>query len=104
MNRLMKQQILADYKEVLSSEAGRRVLGGIFDAAHLNEPIGWPGDERTAGYDAGRRDLALRVANTLREIDPLAPALCDVAWAEMKKTFERSEEDGGDGDDADGTD
>ena len=100
----MKKQILEDYEELLSSEAGKRALGGIFYAARLNEPTGWPGDERAMNYDAGRRDLALRVANTLREIDPLGPALCEAAWTEMMKTYERGEKDGGDEWDAGGTD
>ena len=106
MNRLMKQQILADYKEVLSSEAGRRVLGGIFFKARLNAPMGWPSHELMAAYDAGRRDLAMQVANTLREVNVFGPATCEVAYQKLIETYERSEDDGGeeDGWDAGGTD
>ena len=104
MNELMKKQILADYKEVLSSEAGRRVLGGIFDAANLNEPGGWVPE--AAAYRAGRRDLGLMVANTLRKVNPFGVATCEVAYQNMIETYERSEDDGGgdDGWDAGGTD
>ena len=94
MNDLMKKQILADYKEVLSSEAGRRVLGGIFHAAHLNELIGWAGSEQAMVHNAGQRDLALRVANTLREVNPFGVAICEVAYQNMIETYERSEDDG----------
>mgnify|MGYP006989061529 CR=1 FL=1 len=102
MNKLIKQQILADYKELLSSEAGKRTLGGIFYAAGLNEPGGWVPE--AAAYRAGRRGLGLMSANTLREANPFGVANCEVAYQNMIETYERSEEDGGDEWDAGGTD
>ena len=105
MNNLMDQQTLADYKEVLSSEAGRRVLGSIFYKARLNTPMGWPANELMAAYDAGRRDLAMQVANTLRRVNAFGPATCEVAYQKLIETYERSEDDGGgEYGDAEGTD
>ena len=95
MNELMKKQILADYKEVLSSEAGRRVLGGIFYDGRLNAVAGWPSNELIASYVAGKRDLAMDIANTLREVNPFGVATCEVAYQDFLKTYERSDRNGG---------
>ena len=96
MNELMKKQILADYKEVLSSEAGRRVLGGIFYDAHLNRTIrGFvASDTNSMAYEHGRRDLAMDIANTLREVNPFGVATCEVAYQDFLKTYERSDRNG----------
>jgi len=102
----MKQQILADYKELLSSEAGRRVLGGIFYNAKLNMPLYAVMNTADMGYQAGCRNLAIQIANTVREVDLLGVAQCEAAYQNLMDTYERSEDDGGgdDGWDAGGTD
>lgn len=87
---LMKQQILLDYREVLSTDAGRRVFGGIFHACGLNA-VGFQADAATAAYMKGLHDAALRIANTIREIDPHGVGECEAAYREF---LERSKEDG----------
>ena len=98
MNGLLKKQIMQDYHEMLSREAGRRVFGGIFFNAGLNRPVGWKGSE-AAAYEAGRRDLALAIANTIREADALGVAECELAYREFLKTYERDDDNGEYGDD-----
>ena len=36
MNELARKQIHEDYREILSSDAGKRVLGGIFYRGRIN--------------------------------------------------------------------
>lgn len=91
---LMRQQILADYREMLSTDAGRRVFGGIFHACGLNA-VGFQPDAAGAAYAKGMHDAALRMANTIRELDPRGVGECEAAYREL---WERSKEDG-DGDD-----
>lgn len=94
MNKLMQKQIISDYHEMLSSEAGRRVLGGIFCWGGLNTPTGWPGAE-AAAYQAGRRDLALQIANKLKEADALGVGSCELAYAEFVETYGKENDDAG---------
>ena len=81
MNELMKQQILDDYREVLASEAGKRVFGGIFDLAGLNH-VGTRND-----YQQGYHSLAGAIANTIRQADPLGVARCEIAYAKFEEDF-----------------
>lgn len=90
---LMRQQVLMDYQEMLSTDAGRRVFGGIFHACGLNA-VGFQQDAAGAAYMKGMHDAALRVANTIREFDPRGVGECEAAYREL---LERSKEDG-DGD------
>ena len=93
MSEVRKRQIIEDYHEILSSDAGKRVLGSIFHFAGLNSPSGWKGAD-VAAYEAGRRDLALAIANTAREANVYAVATCEEAYNEFVKKYERSETDG----------
>ncbi len=81
MNELMRKQILKDYQEILKSESGRRILGGIFYAARLNSP--GPLND----YMQGRRDLGLAIANTVREISPYLLANCEMSYQSFIKEF-----------------
>lgn len=83
MNKLMAKQIRNDYSEILQSEAGRRVLGGIFFTAGLNSPVSVMND-----FQLGRHDLALQIANTVREVDDYGVAECDKAFADFRKGFD----------------
>lgn len=83
MNKLMAKQIRNDYGEILQSEAGRRVLGGIFFAAGLNNPVSVKNE-----FQIGRHDLALQIANTVREVNIYGVAECEKAFADFKKGFE----------------
>ena len=87
---LMRQQILADYREMLSTDAGRRVFGGIFHACGLNA-VGFQQDASGAAYMKGMHDAALRIANTIRELNPRGVGECEAAYREL---WERSKEDG----------
>ena len=92
MNELMRRQILKDYEEILQSEAGRRIFGGIFHAARLNNP--GPLND----YMQGRRDLGLAIANTVREVNPHTLANCEIAYSNFVKEFsngsDRTEDSG----------
>ena len=86
----VRQQMLMDYREVLSTDAGRRVFGGIFHACGLSA-VGFQADAATAAYMKGMHDAALRIANTIRELDPREIGKCEAAYREF---LERSKEDG----------
>ena len=86
----VRQQTLTDYREVLSTDAGRRVFGGIFHACGLNA-VGFQTDAATAAYMKGMHDAALRIANTIREFDSREIGECEAAYREF---LERSKEDG----------
>ena len=90
----VRQQTLMDYREVLSTDAGRRVFGGIFHACGLNA-VGFHADAASVAYAKGMHDAALRIANTIRELDPRGVGECETAYREF---LERSKEDG-DGED-----
>lgn len=86
----VRQQTLSDYREVLSTDAGRRVFGGIFHACGLNA-VGIQTDAAIAAYMKGLHDAALRITNTIREFDPHGVGECEAAYREL---LERSKEDG----------
>jgi len=98
MNDLIKQQLFDDCREILKTEAGKRVFGRIFYVAGLNNSAGWPGSE-VAAYAAGKHDMGLALANTLREVNAYAVADCEAAYADFIRKYERSDDDGGDGND-----
>ena len=79
----MAKQLHDDYGEILSTDAGKRVLGGIFFAAGLNNPVSVMND-----FQRGRHDLALQIANTVREVNIYGAAECDKAFADFKKGFD----------------
>ena len=81
LNDLAKKQIQDDYSEILSNEAGRRIFGGIFCNSGLNNP----GVKNE--YYQGVRDLALVIANTIREIDPHLISECEIAYTNFLRSF-----------------
>ena len=81
MNKLKQQEILDDYREVLSFEVGKRVLGGIFHLAGLNNV------ERRSDYAQGWNGLGLAIANTVRRADPLGVARCEIAYKNFEENF-----------------
>ena len=82
MNELIKKQIHDDYKEVLSTDAGKRIVGGIFYKSGLNSP------GLKSEYYQGVRDFALVIANTIREIDPHLIADCEKAYKDFERRFD----------------
>ncbi len=79
MNAKMIKQIQDDYREILSSNAGKRVLGGIFHTGRLRS-IGLETE-----YSRGMRDLAVKVANTLYEASPYGVIECLMAYEDFLK-------------------
>lgn len=81
MNAKMIKQIQNDYREILSSDAGKRVLGGIFDICGLTsaQPMG--------EFRQGRRSVAAMIANTIRGINPYGVAECIKAYDEFMKEY-----------------
>ena len=92
-DELMRKQILKDYEEILNTDAGRRILGGIFYAARLNNP--GPLND----YMQGRRDMALTIANTIREISPHSLANCEISYQNFKKELSNGSDRTGNDDD-----
>ena len=95
MNKLMAKQLHDDYGEILSTDAGKRVLGGILFAAGLNNPVSVMDD-----FQRGRHDLALLIANTIREVNIYGVAECNKVFADFRKGFD----DDGRADDSDAGD
>ena len=83
---LAKKAIYDDYKKVLSTEAGKRVFGGIFEFAQIN--ISGIKNE----YQQGLRDLAVTIANTIRHIDPHLIAECEIAYANLLRSLKNERE------------
>ena len=81
MNKRMKQQIHDDYREILTSEAGKRMLGGIFFMGRLN------GVGLSTDYSQGMRDLTVRIANTIYEVNPYGVADCMKAYEEFMREY-----------------
>ena len=81
---LQQEAMKKDYLEVLSTEAGRRVFGGIFHKLGLNTPI-TNCDVETMIYRAGLRAAVQIIANTIREANPRAVAECEIAYEKYEK-------------------
>ena len=85
---LRRQQIQSDYAEVLSTEAGRRVFGGIFHLCGINRadciesPV-------LAAYQQGFRAAGLMVANSIREIGHHQIGECEQAYKEFERRFQQ---------------
>ncbi|MBQ4432310.1 MAG: hypothetical protein IJP54_01925 [Synergistaceae bacterium] len=94
MNKLLVKQIQEDYREILQSKAGQRVLGGIFFAGGLNRPVCMMND-----FQRGKHDLALQIANTIREASPYGVAEIEISYDEFLRRFNddgRADRDTGD--------
>ena len=85
MNELARKQIHEDYREILSSDAGKRVLGGIFCRGRLN------GVGLMTDYLQGKRDLAVQIANTVYEVSPYGVADSMTAYEEFMKEYSDNE-------------
>lgn len=80
MTELTQKRIHDDYRELLKTEYGMRVLGGIFRCAGLSKPV-------SAMNEAvrGMHDLAQAIANTVYEVNPYGVADCLTAYDEFIK-------------------
>ena len=90
--KLRKKQVLDDVSEVLSTEAGRRVFGGLFHACDLNS-ITLSESPAAMAYQQGMRAAALIVANRIRQIDPRLVGECDLAWSEFLRRCDGGKDD-----------
>ena len=81
MNKLARKQMHEDYREILSSDAGKRVLGRILHIGRLN------GVGLCTDYSQGMRDLVTKIANTIYEVNPYGVADCMKAHEEFMKEF-----------------
>lgn len=93
MNKILIKQIQEDYREILQSDAGKRILGGIFFAGGLNKPVCMMND-----FQRGAHDLALQIANTIREASPYGVAEIETAYDEFLRRFDddgRADSDAG---------
>ena len=81
MNELARKRIHDDYREILSSDAGMRVLGGIFRRCRLKTAL--PLED----FYQGRRSVAMQIANTIYEVNPYGVADCMTAYEEFMKEY-----------------
>ena len=86
MNKLARERIHEDYREILKTDAGMRVFGGIFRHAGLTKPVSLMKET-----ERGIHDLALAIANTVYEVNPYGVADCMTAYEEFIKESEESE-------------
>jgi hypothetical protein len=91
---LRDKMIQADLKEALSNEAGRRVIGGIFNECGLWKVI-FPGEgaAAAAAFQEGARAVAVGLANRIREIDPMLLAQCEIDWKAFEQRLQAMKED-----------
>lgn len=85
MNELARKQIQEDYRAVLNTEAGMRVLGGILNAGKINR-VGYFTD-----YQQGERGLAVQIENTIYEVNPYGVADCMTAYEDFIKEYSDDE-------------
>ena len=85
MNESARKKIHEDYREVLSSEAGKRILGGIFYECRLT----YPG--MLNEFQQGRRSIAVQIENTIREVNPYGLADCLTAYEDFMKEYRDDE-------------
>lgn len=76
-----------DYRELLSTDAGRRVLGGFFHACGANS-VTLAESPAAMAYQQGMRAAALLLSNRIRQIDPRLVGECELAWSGFLKRFE----------------
>lgn len=81
MNAKMIKQIQDDYREILSSDAGKRVIGGIFHLCKLQVVT------RMDEHYQGRRNVALQIANIIYEINPYSVIDCMKAYEDLMKEY-----------------
>ena len=95
---LRKEAMKKDLVEVLSSDAGKRVFGGIFNVCRLYMSV-FDKDPGYTAYNAGFRAAGEVIANGIREIDQRLLGECEIAHREFEKRFAEIEQE--DDDDAD---
>lgn len=80
MNALAVKQIHEDYRQILSTDAGKRVLGGIIVRGGQIHFAGKLGD-----FQQGRRSVIIQIMNTIHEVDPYGAADCVKAYEDLLK-------------------
>jgi NADP-dependent 3-hydroxy acid dehydrogenase YdfG len=82
-----------DLKEMLSSEAGRRVIGGIFHECGFWKAIFCGEAVAAAAFQEGMRATAVSLANRMRKIDPMLIARCEMDYQRAKHEANMKKED-----------
>ena len=85
MNDLAVKQMHEDYRQILSTDAGKRVLGGIFHRCGM-----WSTWLMTE-YSQGLRDLGVKIANTVYEASPYGLIECRLAYEDFLKEYPENE-------------
>jgi hypothetical protein len=86
-----KEAVMKDLKEVLSTPAGKRIIGEILKCSLLSEGSYIAGSFDATAYREGIRYIGLMTANSIREIDPCLIGECEKAYEEQRKLFEEAE-------------
>ncbi len=80
MSEIMQKRIHEDYRELLKTEAGMRILGGIFQYGGLTIPV-----STMSEAIRGMHDLVQAIANTVYKVNPYGVADCLTAYEEFMK-------------------
>ena len=80
------------YEEVLSTPAGRLVLGSIFINGAAFDSL-YERDPHNLAYAAGSRDAVMGIRNFVAAIDPHLAAECEVEFRKRRSECGRIEDD-----------
>lgn len=83
-----------DLQEVLSNEAGRRVIGGIFHECGLWNAVFCGEAPAAAAYREGLRAAAAVLVNRIREIDPMLIAQCEMDYQKAERDLKAQRANG----------
>jgi hypothetical protein len=93
---MWQEALKADFKEVLSTSAGRRVFGSIFDDLEIDEET-FSTNELSMAWRSGMRSAGLRVTKRVRDADPRLVAECCIEYQDFARSFyDKEEEDDND--------
>ena len=87
MNELAVKQIHEDYRQVLGTDAGKRVLGGIFLRGGQPQFAGKLGD-----FQQGRRSVVIQIMNTVFEVNPYGVADCITAYNDFLEEYSKDDD------------
>jgi NADP-dependent 3-hydroxy acid dehydrogenase YdfG len=88
-----EQKKQKDLQDVLSNEAGRRVIGGIFHECGFWKAIFCGEAAAAQAFNEGLRSVAVGLANRIRKIDPMLIARCEMDYQQAKHEAASHRED-----------
>ena len=98
LEKLRLDEMKADYIEVLSAPAGRRVFGGIFYRLGLRAPL-FDANPHNMAYKAGIHDALLRIHEAVCDAGLEFPGMCEAEWKKFEERHKLADEKEDDEDD-----